>query len=80
MPGLKGTVTNVSADLKTSPNGEFSYYEARVTIDAVTLAEMDIKVIPGMPVEAFINSGKTRTLFDYLFEPISAILRRGARS
>lgn len=80
VPGLKGTVTNVSADLKTSPNGEFSYYEARVTIDAVTLAEMDIKVIPGMPVEAFINSGKTRTLFDYLFEPISAILRRGARS
>ncbi|MBT8141943.1 MAG: HlyD family type I secretion periplasmic adaptor subunit [Gammaproteobacteria bacterium] len=80
MPSLEGTVENVSADLKSSPNGDYTYYEARVSIDAAALAEMNIEVIPGMPVEAFINSGKTRTLFDYLFEPISAIVRRGARS
>ncbi len=80
MPSLDGVLSNISADLKTSPNGEFSYYEARVTIDAQALSDLDIKVIPGMPVEAFISSGKTRTLFDYLFEPLSAIMRRGARS
>ena len=80
MPSLDGVLSNISADLKTSPNGEFSYYEARVTINAKALSDLDIKVIPGMPVEAFISSGKTRTLFDYLFEPLSAIMRRGARS
>lgn len=80
MPSMKGVVSNVSADLKTSPNGEFSYYEARVTIDANALADINIEVIPGMPIEAFIDSGTTRTLLDYLFEPLSAIMRRGARS
>ena len=80
MPSMKGVVSNVSADLKTSPNGEFSYYEARVTIDAEALADVNIEVIPGMPIEAFIDSGTTRTLLDYLFEPLSAIMRRGARS
>ena len=79
-PSLDGEVSQVSADLKTSPDGDYSYYEARVIIAAEDLAELDDAVLPGMPVEAFIFSGTERTFLDYLLEPITATLRRGARS
>ena len=45
--------------------------------EAERLGELD--VIPGMPVEVFIFSGTHRTTLDYLFEPISESLFRGAR-
>ena len=70
---------SISADLKTSPSGDYSYYEARVLIDSEGLASLETDPMPGMPVEAFVSSGQTRTLFDYLIEPISAVVRRGAR-
>lgn len=78
-PLLKGEVASISADLKTSPSGDYSYYEARVLIDSAGLETLDADPMPGMPVEAFVSSGQTRTLFDYLIEPISAVIRRGAR-
>jgi HlyD family type I secretion membrane fusion protein len=78
-PLLKGEVDSISADLKTSPAGDYSYYEARVLIDSAGLAGLETDPMPGMPVEAFVSSGQTRTLFDYLLEPISAVIRRGAR-
>ncbi|MXO66644.1 HlyD family type I secretion periplasmic adaptor subunit [Altericroceibacterium endophyticum] len=79
-PSLAGEVAQVSADLKTSPSGDYSFYEARIRMSASELAQMDSSVIPGMPVEAFIASGHTRTLIDYLLEPLTATIRRGARS
>ena len=43
-------------------------------------AAIETAVVPRMPVEAFIESGRSRTLLDYMFEPISTLLRRGVRS
>ncbi len=78
-PGLEGEIMDVSPDLKTSPTGDYSFYEARVVLDLDALSESGINAAPGMPVEAFVLSGQTRTLLNYLVEPITAIFRRGAK-
>ena len=80
-PRLDGEVISVSADLKTDQNTGVSYYEVRIRIPAEEAARLgDLDVIPGMPVEVFIFSGSSRTTLDYLFEPISESLFRGART
>jgi HlyD family type I secretion membrane fusion protein len=78
-PSLEGEIMDVSPDLKISPTGDYSFYEARVVLDLDALAESGISAAPGMPVEAFVLSGQTRTLLNYLVEPITAIFRRGAK-
>jgi len=79
-PTLQGQIISLSADLKSSANGEFSYYEARISIDSAGLREKNIKAIPGMPIEVFIRSGPPRTFLEYLIEPLSATMRRSAKS
>lgn len=80
-PQLDGTVVSVSADLKTDEASGASYYEVRVTVPATELEKLgDRVIIPGMPVEVFIFSGRSRTTLDYLFEPIAESLFRGARA
>ena len=80
-PRLDGEVVSVSADLKTDPNSGASYYEVRVTIPPEEMVKLgELAVIPGMPVEVFIFSGSSRTTLDYLLEPISESLFRGART
>lgn len=78
-PVFVGEVLNVSADLKTSPRGDYNFYEARVLLNAVETDEDEVEIIPGMPVESFVVSGHSRTLFEYLWEPISGTLRRGVQ-
>ncbi|MGS2724033.1 HlyD family type I secretion periplasmic adaptor subunit [Porticoccus sp. GXU_MW_L64] len=80
-PQLEGRVLDVSADLKTDPATAQSYYEARVLIPAAEMHRAgDIDVTPGMPVDAFIFSGRSRTMFDYIFEPLGKSLFQGLRS
>ena len=80
-PRLEGEIIDVSADLKTDPVTSLSYYEARIRVPASELARTtNVEVIPGMPVDAFIYSGKSRTLMDYLLEPLGESLFRGLRT
>jgi len=80
-PRLDGQIIGVSADLKTDPATSAVYYEARVLIPAEEMARVsEINVIPGMPVDVFIFSGRSRTMFDYLFEPLGESVLRGLRS
>ncbi len=84
-PRLEGEVVSVSADLKSDPATGAAYYEARVELPPVEVqggetAARVVDVRPGMPVEAFIFSGVSRTTFDYLFAPLSESLFRGFRS
>ena len=77
-PQLEGAVIGISADLKTSPDTGASYYEARIMLDLEQLDQHDhIDIMPGMPVETFIDSGVRRTFLNYLFEPIAGVMRRG---
>ena len=80
-PRFDGEVVDISADLKTDPATSVAYYEARVVIPRADIAAVpDLNAIPGMPVDAFIYSGRSRTMFDYLLEPLGESLFRGLRS
>lgn len=81
IPRLSGTVTSVSADLKTDTATGQTYYEATVRVDSRAQARRGTPgIVPGMPVEVFIFSGTSRTTLDYLLEPLLASLFRGLRS
>jgi len=80
-PRLAGEVIDVSADLKTDPVTSALYYEARVRVPASEIERtQDIDIIPGMPVDVFIYSGKSRTLLDYIMEPLGESFFRGVRT
>ena len=78
-PLLEGTISDISADLKTSPDGRYSYYEAQFKIGQEQLEALEDPLIPGMPVEAFIFSGEKRTFLEYLVEPVAATMRKSVR-
>ena len=79
-PELFAVVEQVSADAIVEPVKEMLYYLARLSIGEKELAKLSTQqaVIPGMPVEVYINGGN-RTLIQYLFEPLSEIFRKGMR-
>ena len=80
-PSLKGEIIDVSADLKTDNITGLSYYEARVRVPANEIARTtNVDIIPGLPVDVFIFSGNSRTMLNYLFEPLSESLFRGLRT
>ena len=79
-PSLEGTIEDVSADLKRDPVSGAAFYEARVNIALPASGSgAELEVTPGMPVDVFIFSGKSRTTLDYLFEPIAASVFKGLR-
>ena len=78
---LQGTVSFVSADLRTDPATGMSHYEARVALDgsaADLLAERDLALLPGMPAEVYIATGD-RTMAEYLLDPLTKQLRNTFR-
>jgi HlyD family secretion protein len=78
-PELNGVVTRVSADVTTDQRTGQSYYTIRVSMPPEEVARLgDNKIIPGMPVEAFVQTGD-RTMFSYLMKPLSDQLMRAFR-
>ena len=78
-PELNGVVTRVSADVTTDQRSGQSYYTIRVSMPAAEIARLrDAKLIPGMPVEAFVQTGD-RTMMSYLMKPLSDQLMRAFR-
>ena len=79
-PELNGVVTRVSADVTTDQRTGQAYYTIRVSMPADEVARLgsDVKLIPGMPVEAFVQTGD-RTMLSYLFKPFSDQLMRAFR-
>ncbi|MGV6800866.1 MAG: HlyD family type I secretion periplasmic adaptor subunit [bacterium] len=78
VPRISGEVLSISADLKNVPETGVSYYEARILLDLSTLeSNRPVEVIPGMPVNAFINSGHTRTFADMVAEPLQKTFTKG---
>ncbi|MCI4677038.1 HlyD family type I secretion periplasmic adaptor subunit [Rhodoblastus acidophilus] len=69
-PEIEGKIGVVSADLITDQRSGHSYYTARVELNAQELAKIgSLKVVPGMPVEVFIESPE-RTVLSYLTKPL----------
>jgi HlyD family secretion protein len=78
-PELNGVVSRVSPDVTTDQRTGQSYYTIRVSMPAQEIARLgDAKLIPGMPVEAFVQTGD-RTVLSYLMKPLSDQLMRAFR-
>ena len=78
-PELNGVVTRVSPDVATDQRTGQSYYTIRVSMPPEEVARLgEVKMIPGMPVEAFVQTGD-RTMFSYLMKPLSDQLMRSFR-
>lgn len=75
-PEIEGSVDLVAADQITDEKTGTSYFKVHVTPGAKDLARLkDIKLVPGMPAEVFIQTGE-RTVFSYLIKPLSDQVRR----
>jgi HlyD family secretion protein len=78
-PELNGVVTRVSPDVTTDQRTGQSYYTIRVSMPPAEVARLgEAKMIPGMPVEAFVQTGD-RTMLSYLIKPLSDQLMRAFR-
>lgn len=78
-PDLHGKLAQVAADAATDEKTGVSYYTARVSLEQVELARLGGKsLVPGMPVETFIQTGM-RTALAYLVKPLQDQVTRTFR-
>ncbi len=69
-PELNGELSRVSADTIQDQRTGGSYFLVRITLPEAEVARLGaVKLVPGMPVEAFIQTGE-RTMLSYLVKPI----------
>lgn len=80
LPKMKGTVRHVSADRLTDEMTGEPYYLARIAIHPSSLEALEdgMELVPGMPADTMIFTG-TRTLVDYLLDPLLQSLDRSFR-
>jgi HlyD family secretion protein len=78
-PEINGEVSRVSADISQEQRTGAQYYTVRITVTPEELARLGtVKLVPGMPVEAFIQTGE-RTVLSYLVKPLSDQVMRAFR-
>ena len=78
-PEINGTVSRIAADTSTDQRTGQSYFLVRIALPAQELKGLgDVKLTPGMPVEAFIETGE-RTMMSYLIKPLHDQLMRAFR-
>jgi membrane fusion protein, type I secretion system len=79
-PELDGVVSRVSADLTTDQRTGAAYYVVRITLSDSEIARLGgLRLVPGMPVEAFIKTGE-RTVLSYVMKPFTDQINRSFRS
>lgn len=78
-PEIFGTVAGISPTSIADPQTGQSYYRLTVTVPADNLALLgDVEMIPGMPIEAFLETGE-RSVLNYLTKPLTDQLQRAFR-
>jgi HlyD family secretion protein len=78
-PEINGAVVRVGADTSTDQRTGQSYYLVRIAMTPEEVAKLgEVKLTPGMPVEAFIQTGN-RTMMSYLVKPLHDQLKRAFR-
>lgn len=69
-PEIEGTVRFVSADLTQDQRTGTSHYTVHIVPSSEEVARLgDVKIVPGMPVDAYIQTGD-RTALSYLIKPL----------
>jgi len=78
-PEIYGTIIRISADITTDQRTGLSYYTVRMGLAPEEVARLgDVKLVPGMPVESFVQTGE-RTVISYLVKPLYDQLTRAFR-
>jgi HlyD family secretion protein len=78
-PEIEGIVTRISADTSTDQRTGVSYYTIRIAMPAEQIERLgNVKLLPGMPVEAFVQTGE-RTMWSYLMKPLHDQVMRAFR-
>lgn len=78
-PEVNGVVTRISADLSLDERTGLSYYTGRIALAEGEYARLgQINLAPGMPVEAFIQTGE-RSVLSYLTKPLTDNIMRSFR-
>jgi HlyD family secretion protein len=78
-PEINGLVTRVSADVIQDQKNNTAYYTVRIGISTAEAARLNgLKLIPGMPVDAFIQTGD-RTVMSYLVKPLQDQVQKAFR-
>ncbi len=79
-PEVSGTLERIGADLTREPQTGLSYYLGRVSVSETEVAKLGgLKLLPGMPVEAFLKTGD-RTALSYLVKPLEDQIERSFRA
>lgn len=75
-PEINGTISRVAADVSQETGSGATYYTARVHVSDMELARLGgLKLIAGMPVEAYIQTG-ARTALSFLTKPVTDQIAR----
>jgi HlyD family secretion protein len=82
-PDITGELIRISADLtrdqQSGPQVSPPYYLVRISLPAEEVARLgDLKLVPGMPAEAFIQT-YARTPLEYLLKPLHEQIARTFR-
>jgi len=78
-PEINGSVTRIAADTTTDQRTGQTYYNTRIAMTKSEIARLgEVKLIPGMPVEAFVQTGE-RSVMSYLIKPLQDQFMRAFR-
>jgi HlyD family secretion protein len=78
-PEIFGTLTRISADASVDQRTGMSFYTLRIGLLPDQVAQLgDVKLVPGMPVETFMQTGD-RTVISYLAKPFVDQIKRAFR-
>ena len=80
VPELRGRVTKLSADAFVDERTKIPYYRAELVLLKGETDKLgpDMKLIPGMPVQAFLRTND-RTPLAYLIKPLADFFRKAFR-
>jgi HlyD family secretion protein len=69
-PEINGKISRLAADVSTDPQTGAEYYVARVSVTEDEFSKLGkVQLIPGMPVESYIQTGE-RTALSYITKPL----------
>ena len=78
-PEIGGVVTRISADTTQDQKSGLTYYVVRLTMPTAEVDRLgELKLIPGMPLEVFIQTGQ-RTVMSYLVKPLQDQIAKAFR-
>lgn len=78
-PELNGVLAQISAERVTDEKSGTSFYKVRVEVEDKEMKRLgDLKLLPGMPVEVFIQTSE-RSLLSYITKPLRDQFSRAFR-